>query len=143
MEVDDDLYKAPAAVASAAELRLPDAILPKYADFVYQVMLRAVKVRAHLHWLDRANQACLFCPEHETYSHFLVDCGFIQDVWNTLHAVTAPLGRDLADNALGLLLFDAQDGLKHALRLAPASACLDQVRQPSLHNKESPTFYLA
>ncbi|RHY20096.1 hypothetical protein DYB32_010114 [Aphanomyces invadans] len=59
-DVDDDFYKTPAAIASAAELRLPDAILPKYADFVYQVMLRAVKFRAHLHWLNRADQACLF-----------------------------------------------------------------------------------
>ncbi|KDO29719.1 hypothetical protein SPRG_05668, partial [Saprolegnia parasitica CBS 223.65] len=39
--VEEDFYEAPAAVAAAAELRLPDAILPKYADFVYQVMLRA------------------------------------------------------------------------------------------------------
>ncbi len=103
LEVDDDFYKAPAVVASAAELRLPDAILPKYADFVYQVMLRAVKFRAHLHWLDRASQACLFCPEHETYSHFLVDCDFIQDVWNTLHAAMAPLGVTLPTTLSGYL----------------------------------------
>ena len=77
--------------------------MPKYADFVYQVMLRAVKFRAHLHWLDRADQACLFCPEHETYSHFLVDCDFIQDVWNTLHAVTAPFGVFLPTTLSGYL----------------------------------------
>ncbi|KDO28664.1 hypothetical protein SPRG_20150, partial [Saprolegnia parasitica CBS 223.65] len=70
--VEEDFYEAPAA----------------YADFVYEVMLRAVKFRAHLHWLDRADQACLFCPAHETYRHFLVDCDFIKDVWSTLHAVT-------------------------------------------------------
>ena len=103
LDVDDDFYKTPAAVAAAAELRLPDAILPKYADFVYQVMLRAVKFRAHLHWLDRADQACLFCPEHETYSHFLVDCDFIKDVWSTLHAVTAPLGVVLPTTLSGYL----------------------------------------
>ncbi|OQR87928.1 hypothetical protein ACHHYP_07832 [Achlya hypogyna] len=103
LEVDDDFYKAPAAVAAAADLRLPDAILPKYADFVYQVMLRAVKFRAHLHWLDRANQACLFCLERETYSHFLVDCTFIQDVWNTLHAAMAPLGVTLPTTLSGYL----------------------------------------
>ncbi|KDO22799.1 hypothetical protein SPRG_22284, partial [Saprolegnia parasitica CBS 223.65] len=83
---------------------LPDAILPKYADFVYQVMLRAVKFRAHLHWLDRADQACLFCPAHETYRHFLVlDCDFIKDVWSTLHAVTVPLGVTLPTTLSGYL----------------------------------------
>ncbi|KDO22627.1 hypothetical protein SPRG_21109 [Saprolegnia parasitica CBS 223.65] len=100
---DEDFYEAPAVVAAAAELRLPDAILPKYADFVYQVMLRAVKFRAHLHWLDRADQACLFCPAHETYRHFLVDCDFIKDVWSTLHAVTVPLGVTLPTTLSGYL----------------------------------------
>ncbi|EQC34888.1 hypothetical protein SDRG_07688 [Saprolegnia diclina VS20] len=80
LDVDDDFYQSTAAVASAAELGQPDAILPKYADFVCQMMLRAVTFRAHLHWLDRADQACLCCPEHETYRHFLVDCDFITDV---------------------------------------------------------------
>ncbi|KDO35227.1 hypothetical protein SPRG_22048, partial [Saprolegnia parasitica CBS 223.65] len=101
--VEENFYEAPAAVAAAAELRLPDAILPKYADFVYQVMLRAVKFRAHLHWLDRADQACLFCPAHETYRHFLVDCDFIKDVWSTLHAVTVPLGVTLPTTLSGYL----------------------------------------
>ncbi|OQS05982.1 hypothetical protein THRCLA_20476 [Thraustotheca clavata] len=85
------------------ELRLPDAILPKYADFVYQVLLHAVKFCAHTHWLDRADQACLFCPELETYRHFLVDCDFIHDVWATLESVTAPLGVALPTTLVGIL----------------------------------------
>ncbi|OQR86562.1 hypothetical protein ACHHYP_10410 [Achlya hypogyna] len=103
LDVADDYYDSPAAVAYAAELRMPAEILPKYADFVYQVALRAVKFRAHLHWLDRADQACLFCPEHETYRHFLVDCDFIKDVWATLHAVTAPLGVTLPRTLVAFL----------------------------------------
>ncbi|OQR80878.1 hypothetical protein ACHHYP_17093 [Achlya hypogyna] len=103
LDVADDYYDSPAAVAYAAELRLPAEILPKYADFVYQVALRAVKFHAHLHWLDRADQACLFCPEHETYRHFLVDCDFIKDVWATLHAVTAPLGVTLPTTLVAFL----------------------------------------
>ncbi|ETV95543.1 hypothetical protein H310_10987 [Aphanomyces invadans] len=139
LDVDDDFYKTPAAIASASELRLPDAILPKYADFVYQVMLRAVKFRAHLHWLNRADQACLFFPEHKTYRHFLVDCEFIKDVWNTLHAVTAPLGVVLPTTLSGYLYSTpktASNTHRAAFRYlwSVLRACAARVAQMHLHH---------
>ncbi|EQC39429.1 hypothetical protein SDRG_03632 [Saprolegnia diclina VS20] len=64
LDIEGDIYKALAAVALAAELRLPDAIFPN----------------STLICTDSADLVYLFCPEHETYHHFLVDCSFIKDV---------------------------------------------------------------
>ncbi|EQC40229.1 hypothetical protein SDRG_02877 [Saprolegnia diclina VS20] len=57
------------------------------AAFSRRLRCRAPTTRRHL-----TLPSCLFCPEHETYRHFIVDCDFIKDVWSTLHAVMAPLG---------------------------------------------------
>ncbi|OQR97499.1 hypothetical protein ACHHYP_20508 [Achlya hypogyna] len=65
---------------SVAELRLPEAILPKYADFVYKVALRAVKFRVRFHWLPRTQQDCLFCSKRETCDNFFVACDYIKDI---------------------------------------------------------------
>lgn len=98
-----DFYDNLDNVAAAASLRQPDGILPKLADFVYKVVLRAIPLRGSLPFLHPGERRCSFCPKDETYRHFFVDCVYVKDVWATIGAVLEPLGVLLPSTLKGFL----------------------------------------
>ncbi|OQR88448.1 hypothetical protein ACHHYP_06808, partial [Achlya hypogyna] len=104
LKVADDFYSTRTNVDSAAALQLPDGVLPKYADLVYKIVLRALPVRAHMPFLTRGDKECSFCPHKETYAHLFVDSDFTRDVWSGYSEVFDTLGVTLPE-VLGDLLF--------------------------------------
>ena len=95
--VEDEFYHDPSKVEAAAALRQPKTMLPKYADLVYKIVLRALPLRAYLPFIDDADRTCSFCNSRETYSHLFVDCDFVQDVWASLAPAFEPLGVQLPE----------------------------------------------
>nr|AIG56300.1 secreted protein [Achlya hypogyna] len=88
----DDFYSNPDHTDVVVALRLPDNVLPKFADFVYRVVIRAIPLRSRLHYLG--DQTCVLCTmeARETYLHFLIDCPFVQSVWAVYEAALADVG---------------------------------------------------
>ncbi|OQR85964.1 hypothetical protein ACHHYP_11133 [Achlya hypogyna] len=106
--VPDDFYDDPKHVSTAASLRVAHGVLPKYADLVYKIVLRAVAVRSHMIFLDPHDQKCSFCSETETYQHLFVDCTFTRDTWSVWEVPLAKVGISLP-STIAAFVFDTPE----------------------------------
>ncbi|KDO22479.1 hypothetical protein SPRG_22308 [Saprolegnia parasitica CBS 223.65] len=92
-------------VAAAVEYRQPEHILPRYADFMYRVVLGAVAIRSRLYFLADDAQVCPVCGDLETYDHLLLRCEFVTAVWAVFQPLVDALKLELP-TTLSALLFE-------------------------------------
>ena len=101
LDLPVDFYANPQRVRQLASLRQPRHLLPQYGCFVYKSLLRAIALQYLFSFLDAPSNS-VFCDDRETFSHFLFDCPYSQEVWTPFKRVQCALDCNFPSTPLEL-----------------------------------------